>query len=186
MKRSLLCAVLALFAIPSFAQTVANGPYYALPAWDQQIPAIQRFIALLNWGNGQAVLDRETGLVWESSPRSDVLNWATARGACATRSTGGRRAWRLPSLPELSSLMDPAAVSPSLPTGHPFTNVNVTFGVFYWTATTEATDVSRVWVVSFFNAGLSGPLPGGAVGTSGKNGSGFVWCVRGPMNADAY
>src|SRR5262249_15328144 len=42
----------------------ANGPYYAEPSWDQMLPASTRFIVLSNF-NSEAVLDRETGLVWQ-------------------------------------------------------------------------------------------------------------------------
>ena len=61
-----LLAGVALTAGP--AQAVdAVGPYYAIPAWDQSLPASTRFVVLTNWGQ-QAVLDKETGLVWERSP----------------------------------------------------------------------------------------------------------------------
>ena len=48
------------------------GPYYATPSWDQKIQCdaqatCPRFVVLSNW-NSEAVLDRETGLVWEKSP----------------------------------------------------------------------------------------------------------------------
>ena len=58
---------LALTNTLTHAQTTAPGPYYATPSWDQQLPAATRFIVLSNW-NSAAVLDRETGLVWERSP----------------------------------------------------------------------------------------------------------------------
>ena len=75
MKKSALA--LALLATATFAnapvkaQTFQNGPYYPNPSWDQQIPAPQRFIVLSNWGNA-AVLDRETGLVWQRSPDKTI------------------------------------------------------------------------------------------------------------------
>jgi hypothetical protein len=43
---------------PVIAQSTQNGPYYANPSWDQQLPDATRFIVLLNW-NSEAVLDRE-------------------------------------------------------------------------------------------------------------------------------
>ena len=35
------------------------------PTWSQKLPAAQRFVIVLD---GAAVLDKETGLVWEKSP----------------------------------------------------------------------------------------------------------------------
>ena len=67
MKRILIALVAVLLSTPVFAQTVANGPYYATPSWDQTLPANTRFIVLANFDN-QAVLDRETGLVWHRAP----------------------------------------------------------------------------------------------------------------------
>ena len=63
---------LVLASGPAQAQTTANGPYYATPSWDQKLQCdtlttCPRFIVLSNW-NSEAVLDRETGLVWERSP----------------------------------------------------------------------------------------------------------------------
>ena len=40
-------ATLAFASGPVAAQT--NGPYYATPSWDQQLPVSQRFIVLSNW-----------------------------------------------------------------------------------------------------------------------------------------
>src|SRR5215471_2507098 len=82
----LLIAVftLALVASPAAAQTTANGPYYATPSWDQQLPAATRFVVLSNWG-GAAVLDRETGFVWEHSPSGTsgiFLPWFDAQSHC--------------------------------------------------------------------------------------------------------
>jgi hypothetical protein len=169
-----------IFLVAVLAWAVSsNGPYYALPAWDQKLPASTRFVVMLDW-NSQAVLDRETGLVWEQAPAATLQNWQSARRTCAQRITGGQKGWRLPSIPELASLIDPSVASPgpTLPPGHPFTNVNVD----YWSATTRADIPAAAWFVSF---GLGFGGPGEVVGGS-KAGDSRAWCVRGGMNADAY
>jgi hypothetical protein len=182
MKRALICAMFALFSLPSFAQTVANGPYYATPAWDQTLPSAQRLIVLANF-NQEAVLDRETGLVWEKSPSTVPEVWDNARRSCNNRKTGGRMGWRLPSVHELSSLLDPAAPSssgqampPTLPAGHPFINVNGAFNP-YWSATTLAENATVAWVV-FFNPQL--------VTANAKAVTHLVWCVRGEAALPVY
>ena len=67
-----------------------NGPYYAEPAWDQKQAAATRFIVLTDWSS-QAVLDRETGLVWEQSPLTTTHTWNAARVQCTSRTVGGRK-----------------------------------------------------------------------------------------------
>ena len=74
------------------------GPYYATPAWDQTLPASTRFIVLTNM-NSEAVLDRETGLVWEKTPSSlNLFTWNGAQAAfrCNNLNVGGRKGWKLP------------------------------------------------------------------------------------------
>ena len=46
----------------------------AAPTWHQILPAAQRFVMVMN---NQAVLDRETGLVWEKSPTAPPTNPST-------------------------------------------------------------------------------------------------------------
>ena len=75
---------------------------------------------------------------------------------------------------ELASLVDPANTNPSLPTGHPFTNVQ---GASYWSATTRADAPTNAWFVDFGN---------GNVSNHDKDNTDFVWCARGGMNADQY
>jgi hypothetical protein len=176
--------VLGLLVAPSSvpAQVVANGPYYAVPSWDMTLPAAQRFVVLANM-NHEAVLDRETGLVWERAPDDTRMIWPDARRACTGRTTGGRKGWRLPSVHELASLVDPsvAATFPddvSLPQGHPFTtSVPV---AAYWSATTDAQNPDQAWFV-LFNGGS------GLIGIKSVPGAGHAaWCVRGASNADTY
>src|SRR5436190_560490 len=104
--------------------TSGPGPYYAEPGWDRKMLASNRFLILTNW-NSEAVLDRETGLVWEKSPALTLGTWSGARLTCLDNAVGGRKGWRLPSIVELASLLDPSVQPPGplLPTGHPFTDV---------------------------------------------------------------
>ena len=77
--------------------------------WDKKLPNTLRFTVLTDF-DGAAVRDNETGLVWEQSPETKTQNWSGARFACASRTIGGRKGWRLPSVHELASLVDPAVV----------------------------------------------------------------------------
>jgi hypothetical protein len=178
------CAVFA--AAPAKAAT-APGPYYATPSWDQQLqcdtPATcPRFIVLSNWG-GAAALDRETGLVWEVAPevgrpQAPVLRlWEEAFAHCINLEVGGRKGWRLPTLEELMSLVDPTQSSPALPSGNPF--VITQLGPF-WTSTTINIDSLSLYStaagVSFENGDYdeySRTAPASLVD------EGFAWCVRG-------
>ena len=145
------------------------------PNWDKNLPAAQRFVRLAAFNN-DAVRDNETGLVWEESPQTTTNTWNGARSVCANKTVGGRKGWRLPSIPELASLIDPSVPfpGPTLPVGHPFTNVQ---SAFYWSATTTAQDPTLAWFVNFNSGGVF---------TGDKANGNQVWCVRGGMQADQY
>jgi hypothetical protein len=141
--------------------------------WDQALPAAQRFVILTAF-NSDAVLDKETGLVWERSPQTTAVASSNLRLTCANKAVGGRKGWRLPSLPELASLVDPSVASPgpTLSSGHPFLNVQSTN---YWSASAHAENPALMWGVGFGN---------GAVLGLSKAFDQRAWCVRGGMNAD--
>jgi len=172
--------VLALGAGTAGADAV--GPYYATPSWDQTLPASTRFVVLSNF-NSQAVLDRETGLVWEKSPSNglelEFPEWGQIQFLCATLSKGNRKGWRLPTLQELASLVDgdPANTgSPRLPPGHPFQNVRSSMSDYYWSATSEvAPNTDAAYIVSFFDGSVNGAK---------KDFFAFAWCVRGGQGVD--
>ena len=92
--------------------------------WDRNLPSASRFTILSEFNN-EAVLDNNTGLVWEKSPQGLSSSWDQARFTCINKTVGGQKGWRLPSVPELASLIDPSVVppGPTLPPGHPFLNV---------------------------------------------------------------
>ena len=159
---------------PSVARASKTGLITPTPSWDQQIPAAQRFIVLSNWNN-EAVLDRETGLVWQRTPAPFTPIWFQAVPECYEDAIGNRRGWRLPSFPELASLLDPTQQNPALPPGHPFLGIKFGPDDFYWTATTVATIPDAAYQVTFNNEGTTGLGP--------KTSSGNQWCVRGGSGA---
>jgi hypothetical protein len=168
----IVLGMIAFAANPAGAATAA-GPYYAMPSWDQTMPASTRFIVLSNFNN-EAVLDRETGLVWEQSPSTSLPDWVNASIHCLRLNKGGRQSWRLPTIQDLQSLIDPTQSNPALPSGHPFTNVQSSD---YWSATTLASASTFAWAVLFNNGG---------VGDDNKSAeTHFAWCVRGGQGVDA-
>ncbi|OAI46763.1 hypothetical protein AYO43_01100 [Nitrospira sp. SCGC AG-212-E16] len=142
--------------------------------WDKKLPSASRFTILSAFG-GAAVRDDETGLVWEKTLETNQVSWADARASCPDKDVGGRKGWRLPSIFELASLMDLSmSTGPTLPLGHPFTNVQMDV---YWSATTVAGTPNSAWLV-FFDTGK--------VLHGFKTITFHAWCVRGSMNADQY
>jgi Protein of unknown function (DUF1566) len=147
-------------------------------SWDRRIDKAQRRFKLLNEFNTEAVLDKETGLVWERSPNKNVVAWPNARLMCAQKGVGGRGGWRLPTFNELASLVDPAITDPTiprLPAGHPFLDVQA---ASYWSATAFADEPGFALMVNFmFVAGSDAPI--GVNDANTKGGQYHVWAVRG-------
>ena len=93
----------------------------------------------------------------------------------ATRiGSGGCKGWRLPSIEELASLVDPSQSPPVLPSGHPFDLANVPVrrggSLVFWSATSTGHGAAAFIVV----------FSDGAVAAIGKPATAPAWCVRGP------
>src|SRR5688500_15799332 len=58
--------------------------------WQPEHPAAQRFVILPDFNN-DAVLDKDTSLIWELSPTPTRVTWNEARATCVTRTTGGQK-----------------------------------------------------------------------------------------------
>ena len=137
--------------------------------WATNNPSASRFTTAFTG----AVLDKNTGLVWEQAPDATTRLWAVVTGYCANKNVGGTVGWRLPSVVELKSVQDPSLATPFVPASI-FTGVQ---SAFYWSASTGADFPSGAWLVDF---------NGGLVGGLNKTLTHHAWCVRGGMHADAY
>jgi len=58
-------------------------------AWNKNLPAAQRFAVLASFANA-AVLDKNTGLVWEKVPDATGRTWGTATFYCVNKNVGRR------------------------------------------------------------------------------------------------
>jgi hypothetical protein len=162
---------------PAAAQAVPASTS-ANPSWDQQLRCdtdahCSRFTVLEKF-DGAAVLDGETGLVWEQSPSTALMVWGRAQVRCTQLVTGGRGGWRLPTVQELGSLVD-VSVPGSLPAGHPFANIQP---FLYWSATTTASVPGGAWFVRFDDRI-------DYANNIAQHATLQVWCVRGGRGSEA-
>jgi hypothetical protein len=146
-----------------------------LRSWDQRIDRANKRFVVLEAFDGEAVLDKETQLVWQREAVGTIFFFrddAAMSGneaSCLLASTGGRHGWRLPSIHELNTLV----VDGVLPAGHPFLNVQTGFTDFYWSATVRQSNPAVTLGIGFDG---SGPHIVTLMGGDQAR----VWCVRGP------
>jgi hypothetical protein len=127
-------------------------------------------------GDG-TVMDRLTGLTWlQDASCFGPRNWYETLSAvnalrdaqCALTDGSAAGDWRLPNIKELQSLIDYGQLSPALPPGHPFVNVQP---VPYWSSTTSAGFPNSAWTI---------PLDrGGSSFDDSKTNEHYAWPVRG-------
>jgi hypothetical protein len=123
---------------------------------------------------GVAVLDMETGLVWERRPDKSAKNQNVANVTCLNMKLGNRKGWRLPKLTELATLLDMSVTSsPKIPPNSPFENVQ---SKLYWSSTGYIGS-PHAWYVDFKT---------GELWNQGKPNLFYSWCVRGPGNVYNY
>ena len=126
--------------------------------------------------NGEAVLDRETGLVWQRTLDAQALSPGSSADRCLQATTGGRLGWRLPTLPEFASLFDGSpTATPPLPAGHPFIGFP-TVRTSLVTSTTLSTGFpGAIFYETFFGRPI--------IGVGAFGGEGPALCVRGSTPA---
>lgn len=132
-------------------------------------------------GHGGTVTDTETGLMWARCPWGlgglvcdvgdvETLSYSAAETAVTTANNDtylGHTGWRLPTVQELSSLVERSCRAPAIQpeaiciqnpgctaTGPLFPNVGVPasetgFSPLYWSSTDYVNQAHNVWVVNF-------------------------------------
>ena len=160
--------------------------------WGRKYPASERFAVLAQFDN-EAVLDKETQLVWQRYGSNDVLPQRNAYFRCAAAAIGGRMGWRLPTIAELASLIDPrASGAVKLPAGHPFRMVDgqpLPAEKYFWSSTFDVITHRNLAFSTSMDmyrhlATSLGTVPG--VGTLSSTTDNYYICVRGadPSNAN--
>jgi hypothetical protein len=155
---------------PPTVATVSAGPFLPVAAWDQTLPPAVRFVILTNFQN-DAVLDRETGLVWARQAAQVHGDREFREGfgptTCFALKIGNRRGWRLPTGAELMTLLDPSRPfvpgSPRFPEGHPFRLLPLISGpLLFWASDlfrNDSNDVqTRLWVAEISSGNLAPPV----------------------------
>ena len=117
-------------------------------------------------GNG-IVRDNVTGLEWQQETAPGTYTWQQAIDYCAGLNLGGKDDWRLPTIKELSTLVDSGIPYPG-PTINT-TYFSGTVASYYWSSTTDADDTYDAWYVDFYD---------GYVGYGLKTSYGYVRAVR--------
>jgi hypothetical protein len=154
--------------VPKTGQTTSyqsgdDGAYEKGEAWPSSRFTVQ--------ANTNCVLDNLTGLTWARNANlyGGTRTWTEAHTYCEGLSYGGQTDWRLPNVREFLSLIDYGRPAPSLPSGHPFANVQLEA---YWTSSTIADDTLYAWAMVL--QGYSGRSTYGD-----KEYPLFLWPVRG-------
>jgi hypothetical protein len=165
MKQLIGSAVLAGLLFAAASSHAAD-----IRSWDQKIDSVSKRFVLLAAFTNEAVLDKETQLVWQREPSTATSDWAIANLRCGELSLGGRYGWRLPTDSELMSLLDPAAPgNDKLPAGHPFVG---SLQDYFWSSRLYPGSPDYAIIVSAANADYTGFVR--------DNPNIRAWCVRGP------
>jgi hypothetical protein len=139
-----------------------------------------------NNGNG-TITDNATGLMWAQDPSlcgggtypndwaSEIdtpnpMAWANAITNCEELSYAGHSDWRLPNIKELFCLLGLENCLPTLPSGHPFLNIQLNK---YWSSTTHGLFTDHALIVD---------VGYGLVNLYGKADATYVWPVRGGVS----
>jgi hypothetical protein len=121
--------------------------------------------------------DSTTNLSWQKCDMGQTVKTCEGTSATYTYTNGvtactnfnlGGKVWRVPTLQELSTLVDLGRSSPSLPSNFS----RATSGTF-WSNSTYSRDTSQVWTISFDT---------GSISTTSKTSSAYLRCVTGPKN----
>lgn len=91
------------------------------------------------------VTDTAMGLMWDQKTQ-DPMKWNDARAFCKSLTTAGYTDWRLPTIEELSSIVDYKRCEPAIDTNtFPGTRLRG-----YWSSSTNVSNPEYAWHVNFY------------------------------------
>jgi hypothetical protein len=129
--------------------------------------------SFIDLGNGM-ITDTVTGLMWQKDSAPETYTWRDARQYVESLTLGGYDDWRLPTVQELSMLVDPAVKNPS--PAIDTTYFADTRSDFYWTSTVGTRGLWKAWAVDFSS---------GYVNYKGRMNTFYVRAVRGTTAASS-
>ena len=119
--------------------------------------------------------DNYTGLVWQQGSSPSTMAWVDAANYCATLGLGGHT-WRVPSMNELSSIVNEALVGPAVNrTAFPSTHSGSKSNNWYWS--NNAYSSSADWAINY-DDGFTGQNIGADSSKWNYFTAAYVKCVR--------
>lgn len=175
-----LSRLLCLLALSVLSTMVAAQ---TCPVGNPRVAPNDRYTATEPVLGQRVVTDSATGLMWKGCSEGQsgsactgsatTHTWTEALALASVAMHAGFGDWRLPNREELRTLVETGCHSPSINT----VAFPVALADSYWSATTNASNVSSVWLVSFADGELS---------TNSKRSDQRVRLVRGGQGLDAF
>jgi hypothetical protein len=160
------------------ALSLSSSAAFATPVPDTGSPADPACNPLSYTDLGQGIImDRVTGLMWQQATDPGLYDWQQALDYCSSLTLGCYDDWRLPTVRELSTLVDSAIPSPG-----PMINAEYfpdTMADTYWSSTIVSGGPADAWVLNMYDGGL---LKRPRVGGDGR----YVRAVRGTSLVNAF
>jgi Protein of unknown function (DUF1566) len=123
---------------------------------------------------GGEVQDNYTGLIWQAGSSAAVMEFAAAPAYCSSLNLNGHT-FRVPTMTELTSLVDEAQVAPAI-NGTMFPGTKSGKGIFYWSSQAYVKSATQGWGLNF-DDGFTG-YNSGAAGAWNSFPTAWVRCVR--------
>jgi hypothetical protein len=133
-----------------------NWAEWPMPNSQSDVSEGAGYLAGFTDNGNETITDNNTKLIWQKAVTTDKYTWAGADDHCRSLSLGGKSDWRLPTVIELTSIVDYGQGDPSI-NGIYFPNTP--FDDFFWTSTKWADSPSSAWYI-YFNYGYTNYLEG--------------------------
>ncbi len=126
------------------------------------------------------VQDHETGLMWEAIVSGSSSIWKGAPFLCYNKVGCGRLGWRLPTIAELTTHIDPSESPTALPAGHPYQFLDLdSTPLKFWSATRTVNNFRHVRAIDLEALASNFVIVGDRASDTIPGDRFRIWCVRG-------